>query len=53
MNINPLTNRHLASLEADLFGVLIGFHKKTMGLLRESSLDEEKLKAVTDRIKTA
>jgi hypothetical protein len=45
-------NQPLASLEADLFGTLIAFHKKTVTLLRESSLDDEKLKVVGDRIKT-
>ncbi len=29
----------LASVEADLFGALLGFHKKTMTLVRESLLD--------------
>jgi hypothetical protein len=42
----------LASVEADLFGVILGFHTKTMTLLRQSSLDDEKLKVVADRIKT-
>lgn len=45
-------NPPLASVEADLFGVLFGFHKKVMKLLRESSLDDEKMKVVGDRIKT-
>ena len=43
---------NLASVEADLFGTLFAFHKKTMTLLRESSLDDEKMKVVADRIKT-
>lgn len=42
----------LASVEADLFRELFGFHEKTMTLLRQSSLNEEKLKVVVDRIKT-
>jgi hypothetical protein len=42
----------LASVEADLFGAVFGFHKKAMTLLRESSLDDEKLNVVADRIKT-
>ncbi len=46
------TQPKLASVEADLFGTLLAFHKKTMRLLRESSLDDEKLKVVADRIKT-
>ena len=37
---------NLVSTEADLFGVLLAFHKKTMTLLRESSLDDDKLKVV-------
>ena len=40
----------LASAEADWFGTLFGFHMKTMTLLRESSLDDEKMKVVADRI---
>jgi hypothetical protein len=32
-----------ASVEADLFGTLFAFHKKTMTLLRQSSLDDEKM----------
>jgi hypothetical protein len=44
-------NPPLASVEADLFSVLFGFHKKIVTLLRESSLDDEKMKAVGDRIK--
>ena len=43
---------HLASVEADLFGAIFGFHKKTMTLLRQSPLDDEKLNVVADRIKT-
>jgi len=42
----------LDSLETDLFGSLFGFHEKTMTLLRQSSLDEEKLNVVSERIKT-
>lgn len=50
MNDQP-GNRPLASVEADLFGVLFAFHKKIMTLLRESSLDDEKKNVVADRIK--
>ena len=42
----------LVSVEADLFGTLFAFHKRTMTLLRESSLDDEKMNIVADRIKT-
>jgi hypothetical protein len=42
---------NLASVEANLFGTLFAFHKKTMTLLRESSLDDEKMAVVADRIK--
>lgn len=42
----------LASAEANLFGALFAFHKKIMTLLQESSLDDENLKVVSDRIKT-
>jgi len=41
----------LVSVEANLFGLLFAFHKKTMTLLRESSLDEEKQKVVADQLK--
>jgi hypothetical protein len=34
----------LSSVEGDLFGALLGFYEKAMALLRQSSLDEEKLK---------
>jgi uncharacterized membrane protein YukC len=44
-------NRPPASVEADLFGVLFAFHKKTATLLRESSLDDERKNVVADRIK--
>jgi hypothetical protein len=40
----------LASAEADWLRALFGFHTKTMTLLRESSLDDEKMKVVADRI---
>lgn len=42
----------LATIEADLFGVIFGFHTRVMTLLRESSLDDEKLNVVAVRIKT-
>ena len=42
----------LASVEAELFGSLFGFHKKTVTLLRESNLDDEQINVVGDRIKT-
>ena len=42
----------LASVEADLIGAIFGFHTKTMTLLRQSSLDDEKLKVVSGRLKT-
>jgi hypothetical protein len=48
----PPAQPTLASVETDLFGVIFGFHTKTMTLLRQSSLDDEKLKVVADRIKT-
>lgn len=51
MNRQP-DNRPLASVEADLFGTLFAFHKKIMTLLRESSLDDEKVRIVGDRINT-
>ena len=42
----------LASVEVDLFGAILEFHKKVMTLLRQSSLDESKMNVVADRIKT-
>jgi hypothetical protein len=42
----------IASVEADLFGAIFGFHKKTMEMLRQSSLNDEKLNVVAVRIKT-
>ena len=41
----------LASVEADLFGAIFEFHKQTMTLLRQTSLNDEQLKVVADRIK--
>jgi len=45
-------NPSLPSLEADLLGATLRFHRKTMTLLRQSSLDDEKMKVVADRIKS-
>jgi hypothetical protein len=41
----------VASVEADLFGALFGFHTKITTLLRQSSLADEKLNIVANRIK--
>ena len=43
-------NPDLASFETDLFGALFGFHRKAMDLLRNSGLDDDKIKLVADRI---
>ncbi len=40
-----------SSIEGDLFGALFGFYEKAMALLRESSLDEEKLKMAGEAIR--
>ncbi len=48
----PPAQAPLASLEANLFGTICEFHKRTMALLRQSSLDDEQLELVADRIKT-
>ena len=40
----------LASIEGDLFGALFGFYEKAMTLLRQSSLDEGKLKVAGEAI---
>lgn len=42
----------LASLEVDLFGTLMDFHTRTMTVLRESSLNDEKRKLVGDRLES-
>ena len=42
---------NLSAIEGNLFGALFSFHEKTMGLLRQSSLDDEKLNLVTGRMK--
>lgn len=42
----------LASIESDVFGAISGFHKKIMTVLRESSLDDDKLTVVSERVKT-
>jgi hypothetical protein len=41
----------LASVEEDLFGALFGMHQRILALLRQSSLDEEKLNLLSERIK--
>jgi len=41
----------LASVEGDLFGVLFGFHQRIITRLRQSNLDERKLKLASKRIK--
>ena len=48
----PPIQAPLASLEANLFGTIFDFHRKTMALLRQSSLDDDQLELVADRIKT-
>src|SRR5580700_9617277 len=40
-----------ASVEADLLGAILAFHQKTTTLLRQSTLDDEQLKVVAERIK--
>jgi hypothetical protein len=52
MMTEPTPKPPLASVEADLFGGVFGFHRKAMTLLRQSSLDDKKRKLVADRIKT-
>ena len=43
---------NLSAIEGNLFGALFSFHEKTMDLLRQSSLDDEKLSMATERMKT-
>ena len=47
---SPQDNPDLRSLETDLVGTLFGFHERTMTLLRNSGLDDDKIKLVADRI---
>jgi hypothetical protein len=42
----------LASFEGNVFEALIGFQTKVMAVLRNSSLNDDQLKLVTDRIKS-
>ena len=46
----PVDEPSLASVEGDLFGALFGFYEKAMVLLRQSSLDDEKLKLAGEAI---
>jgi hypothetical protein len=46
----PQDSPDLASFETDLFGAFFGFHRKAMDLLRNSGLDDGKMKLVADRI---
>lgn len=41
---------NLSSIEGNLFGALFSFHEKTMKLLRQASLEDDKLNVVTVRI---
>ena len=41
---------NLASIEVGLLRALLGFYRKTMNLLRESNLDDEKLELVSAQI---
>jgi hypothetical protein len=45
----PPAQAPLASLEVNLFGTIFEFHKRTMALLRQSSLDDEQLELMADR----
>ena len=46
----PVDEPSLASFEGNLFGAVLDFYEKTMTLLRQSSLDEEKLKVAGEAI---
>ena len=46
----PQGKPDLASFEADVLGAVFGFYQKTITLLRQSSLDEEKKKVAGERI---
>lgn len=48
----PNSPPSLVPVEAGLFGALFGFHNKAVTLLRQSSLNNEKLDLVAERIKT-
>jgi len=47
----PHDTPDLGSVEGDLFGALFGFHQRIVTLLRQSNLDEGKLKLVSKRVK--
>jgi hypothetical protein len=47
----PHDTPDLGSVEGDLFGALFGFHQRIVTLLRQSNLDDGKLKVVSKRIK--
>jgi len=46
----PQDKPSLAAVETDLFGTLFGFHQRVATLLRQSSLDDAKLKMLSKRI---
>jgi hypothetical protein len=46
----PTDKSNLTAFEGNLFGTLFGFHEKAMDLLRNSGLDDDKLKLVSERI---
>jgi len=48
----PRLQTTLASVESDLLGAILAFHKKVMTLVRGASLDDEKITVVAARIKT-
>jgi ElaB/YqjD/DUF883 family membrane-anchored ribosome-binding protein len=42
---------NLSSIEGNLFGALFSFHDRILKLLRQASLEDDKLNVVTERIK--
>ena len=46
----PADKSNLIAFEGNLLGTLFGFHEKVMDLLRNSGLDDDKLKLVSERI---
>ena len=46
----PPVNRSLPSVEGDLLGALLDFHRKIMALLRGAPLNDENMKLVSEQV---
>lgn len=47
----PPDTPSLHSIDGDLFGALLGFHKKVIALLQAANLDDDKLDIAAERLK--